>query len=599
MMSKSSRIFLSLFVWLALLFFCAMLPADAQDKLPTQEIDTVPAIPVGSDVDYIETLKQENTRLRDALERERRNYENRFMSRDIDSSSAVELKEKLRLLEIENKNLKARVPASAKVAADSSECSALESKVEALRGHAASLQAENMSLASRISEMKAGGGASAAVKDKSVVPQVKAEWEEKLSAQLRLNGEQNEKIAVLQREKQALEARLTENREQRPIVDSETQTRLLLLEKENSRLKKELASSQSQLDEKAATAKGDMKIVARLKAVEAELATAQAKNERLLRTLDEYRKGERKKLVNASSSDWNLEKATRRFNEAEREIVRLGEKIEEERVACEKEKREIEYMLFDPAIAEKEQIAKLVALEEELQEAKEALQRQGGRSVSTGLNPISSLNKIGYQAQKASYSPPPVSAASLSSSSRAPLRAPVDKEMLADSAPESVSRSAVLKTWAGRDVLSEGEIQEMLDSAGIAVQGSVSSVDSDDRGVLAYSWNSGPLYGTIEQSKAAGRVSAEAMIQQYLDKTKGRCPGDFAAMPTTESKARAAHMDMASYEIACIGSDISASASVLFVNKGDVFVALAHETDADNMDVAMDARDRLLSLFAR
>ena len=52
---------------------------------------------------------------------------------------------------------------------------------------------------------------------------------------------------------------------------------------------------------------------------------------------------------------------------------------------------------------------------------------------------------------------------------------------------------------------------------------------------------------------------------------------------------------VAAYEIACVGSSTSAGASVVFYSKGDTFVTVAHEATVDNMDTAMDMRDKLIN----
>jgi len=49
------------------------------------------------------------------------------------------------------------------------------------------------------------------------------------------------------------------------------------------------------------------------------------------------------------------------------------------------------------------------------------------------------------------------------------------------------------------------------------------------------------------------------------------------------------------FEIACIGPSRSTSSSVIFKQKGSDVVAISHEASAENMDMAMDARDRIAS----
>lgn len=77
-----------------------------------------------------------------------------------------------------------------------------------------------------------------------------------------------------------------------------------------------------------------------------------------------------------NTSDWNLEKATMRFQEAERQLTALGQKLQKERAQCKIEKKELEALLFDPQLTSEQQLAKLSSLEEELQRTKIEMQNQ-------------------------------------------------------------------------------------------------------------------------------------------------------------------------------------------------------------------------------
>lgn len=48
-----------------------------------------------------------------------------------------------------------------------------------------------------------------------------------------------------------------------------------------------------------------------------------------------------------------------------------------------------------------------------------------------------------------------------------------------------------------------------------------------------------------------------------------------------------------------MGKDAQAAASLLFAERNGLFTTIAHETSTDTMDQAMDARDRLIPLFAQ
>lgn len=74
--------------------------------------------------------------------------------------------------------------------------------------------------------------------------------------------------------------------------------------------------------------------------------------------------------ASVSSENWNLERATMRYNEAERQIERLGQQLQRERATCETESRKLENMLFDPEVTDQKQMERLTTLEREIEAAK-------------------------------------------------------------------------------------------------------------------------------------------------------------------------------------------------------------------------------------
>ena len=77
-----------------------------------------------------------------------------------------------------------------------------------------------------------------------------------------------------------------------------------------------------------------------------------------------------------ASENWNLEQATMRFNEAERQIKRLGQQLQRERAKHAEERRDLESMLFDPQVTDQAQLARLAKLEEQLMTAERELENQ-------------------------------------------------------------------------------------------------------------------------------------------------------------------------------------------------------------------------------
>ncbi len=80
--------------------------------------------------------------------------------------------------------------------------------------------------------------------------------------------------------------------------------------------------------------------------------------------------------MSISSDNWNLERATMRYNEAERQIRRMGRQLQTQRAQCELEKSDLENMLFDPKLTSQKQLAKLSSLETELEQVKSDMYRQ-------------------------------------------------------------------------------------------------------------------------------------------------------------------------------------------------------------------------------
>lgn len=83
--------------------------------------------------------------------------------------------------------------------------------------------------------------------------------------------------------------------------------------------------------------------------------------------------------ISVATDNWNLERATMRFEEAERQSLRLGRQLSSERARCELEKKDLETMLFDPQLTNQGQLAKLSSLEKSLEQSQLELNRQQRR----------------------------------------------------------------------------------------------------------------------------------------------------------------------------------------------------------------------------
>jgi len=370
-----------------------------------------------------EALREENNRLRNALERERRNYEDRYMQESQSSSMAAELNEKVRLLEMENGELRRQITHVPVAAAEPQSCPApdnsaltsLEGEVVKLRAENASLRSEggkNATLATELSvlraeneSLKAGGDKTAALHNELAA--LRAE-----NATLKTDGG---KSAAMETELNVLREENLRLKQQGSSSSAAIEANLEQLRNDNLRLKQDVAAQQAknellekQIAEKSVPASADASVVdglrgrvarletenkelkaanaslqkgggdvpvslAQLRSVEEQLRYVEADRDKLLKQIESVNQGKRDGLLDISTDNWNLEQATRRFNEAELEIQRLARQLEENRTKCAVEKKELEYMLFDPGVAEQEQISKLIKLEKTVNEAQAVL----------------------------------------------------------------------------------------------------------------------------------------------------------------------------------------------------------------------------------
>ncbi len=107
--------------------------------------------------------------------------------------------------------------------------------------------------------------------------------------------------------------------------------------------------------------------------LEKKLATMESENRALNAELNSALKASENELMEVSSDNWNLEQATMRYNETERQVSKLGQQIQKERAQCSYEKKELELMLFDPQMTENAQLAHLSSLEKKLEAAQKEI----------------------------------------------------------------------------------------------------------------------------------------------------------------------------------------------------------------------------------
>lgn len=589
-------------------------------------------------------LREENDRLKRALERERREFENKFQSGD-SSNITAELNEKIHLLEMDNQALKQQlagtpvaaapvpVPAPAAVcpATDDAEASkATAAMAKELTG----LRDENAKLRQQ--------AAAAPVSEPAADPALEKELSALRTENGTLRGQvESLNIKLAQMDSQmAQDKAAADNSQQKMDAQSvatigRLQGRVEVLEAENASLKESLRAAQSQAQMASAAAANQPKetgaiTISQLRSVEEQLKSVESERDSLRAQIEAVHRGKEDAAIgNIGGGDWSLEQATRRFNEAEREIRRLGAQIEQERTQCSADKKEIEYKLFDPAIATQEQIAKLSALEQEVAEAKassatdvtgyEQQIAELKQAVAAKDSEIASLrDTIGSTQRMAAASPasapvsyaaeplrPQIAAANADYSGDARrqemnekahiVSKPVPETTVAveNIAPAAGAPVTDIPAAASAHVSGEGDIVSILAAAGIDNGGIKKVRDAATAGYDAYSWESGGLFGSAEIRTISSGDDFDTLVNRYVERTKGRCTGgDFAAIPAPDAGQGGAD-PVRAVELACVGGDASASASVVFFRRGNSFVTIAHEAPVEGMDTAMDARDRI------
>lgn len=109
--------------------------------------------------------------------------------------------------------------------------------------------------------------------------------------------------------------------------------------------------------------------------LKAKVEALETENKALNSDLQMSLQASQKEGVAIATDNWNLERATLKYNEAERQLKSLSIKLQAERAKCAAEKKDLEMTLFDPQITEASQLAHLAELQAELAEAKAEIAR--------------------------------------------------------------------------------------------------------------------------------------------------------------------------------------------------------------------------------
>lgn len=200
-----------------------------------------------------------------------------------------------------------------------------------------------------------------------------AALKQKASAGAAPSPDTAKQVETLTAEKKALQDKITaieaeSAQKAKPEDVAKAEARAKELEIKNAQLEENLRNAQVRIGETAINT--ESKALRQIADLEVKLEAAKTDNAALAKQMESLKMQQEDGRLATVAGDWDLEQATKRFNEAEREIKRLGLQLEQERMSCNREKAEIEQMLFDPAVADQKQIERLTALESELNTAK-------------------------------------------------------------------------------------------------------------------------------------------------------------------------------------------------------------------------------------
>jgi hypothetical protein len=120
----------------------------------------------------------------------------------------------------------------------------------------------------------------------------------------------------------------------------------------------------------------DPEMLMKISELEKQVQALQSENIALNDELKNTVSGAKEERQSIASENWNLERATLKFSESERQVKRLGDQIQRERAKCDADKKDLEAQLFDPQITSRQQLARLTDLEQKLAAAEQKLEDQ-------------------------------------------------------------------------------------------------------------------------------------------------------------------------------------------------------------------------------
>ena len=158
--------------------------------------------------------------------------------------------------------------------------------------------------------------------------------------------------------------------------------------------------------------------------------------------------------------------------------------------------------------------------------------------------------------------------------------------VVADAAPTPQMQEATYPNAAAFSVT------DLIIQAAVSTPDKIKRVEDEPQDVIAaYQWNGGSIYGSAEQKPISSPAQFDDLVKDYLERTQSRCPGEFAIVPDDTVDGGLMRAD--SYEVACVGGNVSSGAALLFFNQGGTFTVVAHEAPTEELSNAMNMRNQV------
>lgn len=564
------------------------------DAVPAPSVQTSPIVSRASraaqddSAAEIAKLRSANEKLANALEKQRAQLKESYANAP-DANTLAEMEEKVRLLEKENERLSKGGAAGTitqqaeanpmPVVAGSDQVKALQQQLKDLAKQNEDLQ-KQLEIADKVSPTVAPTPASPgeAVQAEALKKQLDLAQSEKLALQGELEalrrkvedermagagGDEKLEKAVrryneAEREIQRLGSLLEQERGARQPGDEDgakQAQRVALLEKELAKVKGEQAAITTQDKKKAEQAIKDLSAAkAQVQSLEKEKADMGIELSQVKTALASLKQD----LGNESQTQQALDDARAKLAEAEKQRKVLSEqntmyKTELDKTSAALLQAQSQIGGQGDRLAElkkaqqesREYQLKLSALEEEMKKLQATVAMQAYRPDTAAAEE----KQLNGAEPAAGYEPPPLQ----------PAAKPVQQAAL----------------------FSEKDMSGLLQRAGLAPQGGVKSA-----GQNAYRWDA------PNGMKGSAKVVSNApgfgrLVDQHINDLKAQCKGDFAAIPSSQGT------NSANFEVACVTGNGGTSSSIAFFEQQGSFIAVALETVAENMEMAMDARDKI------